>query len=252
MKNQAPTILLYCFSQAGGSALVFRDWQRSFPDNVRIRPVELPGRGTRMNAPLLEEYRSLVLTLTREIAEDISSVQRQGGEVMYAGFGHDAGAAINFAVCTRLSQRLRKAPVHCFLSAGLAPHADRKKHSTMDDAALIEEMRARSGNVLSTLGMAELLNFHLPIFRSDCAVYEQGAIDRERRLDCPMTLFAADQDQIVTPETMWSWERYTSYSARRVLLHGDHSSLMQAPEQMIGHIHDTVDYSGFQKTGLMA
>ena len=252
MKNLAPTILLYCFSQAGGSALVFRDWQRRFPDNVRIRPVELPGRGARRNAPLLEEYRSLVLTLTREIADDIASVQRQGGDVMYAGFGHDAGAAINFAVCSRLSQRLRKAPVHCFLSAGLAPHADRTKHSATNDADLIEEMRARSGSALTSLGMAELLNCHLPIFRSDCAVYEQGAIDRERRLDCPMTLFAGDQDPFVAPGAMWSWERYTSYSARRVLLQGDHSSLLQEPEQMIAYIHDTVDYSGFQKTGLMA
>lgn len=251
-RSYSPIILLYCFSDAGGSALIFRDWQYAFPDNIRVRPVELPGRGMRMNAPLIHDYRSLILTLTREIAEDIANTRRQGGEVLYAGFGHGAGAAFNFAVCSRLSQRLRQAPAHCFLSGGLPFHADRKKLSSLDDVELAEEMRTLLGAQHGAASQAEMLNFYLPIFRADCAVHEQSVLDRERRLDCPLTVFAAQLDQQSSAETMPSWDRYTGYATRNVLLAGDYASALQAPEEMIGHIRDTIDYSGFRQSGLLA
>lgn len=251
-RSYSPTILLYCFADAGGSALVFRDWQSAFPDNIRVRPVELPGRGMRMNAPLMHDYRSLILTLTREIAEDIGNMRRQGGDVLYAGFGHGAGAAFNFAVCSRLSQRLRQAPAHCFLSGGLPFHADRKKLSSLGDAQLTEEMRLRLGAQLAASGQAEMLNFYLPIFRADCAVHEQAVLDRERRLDCPLTVFAAEPDTAASAEAIPDWDRYTGYATRKVPLAGDHVSALLAPEEMIAQIRDTMDYSGFQQTGLFA
>jgi medium-chain acyl-[acyl-carrier-protein] hydrolase len=251
-RSYSPTILLYCFSDAGGSALVFRDWQSAFPDNIRVRPVELPGRGMRMHAPLIHDYRSLILTLTREIAEDIANMRRQGGDVLYAGFGHGAGAAFNFAVCSRLSQRLQQAPAHCFLSGGLPFHADRKKLSTLGDPELSEEMRVRLGTQHAAAGQAEMLNFYLPIFRADCAVHEQSVLDRERRLDCPLTVFTAGLDQRASAEAVPDWNRYTGYATRNVLLSGDHVSALHAPEEMIGHIRDTIDYSRFRQSGLLA
>ena len=248
----SPTILLYCFSHAGGSALIFRDWQRAFPENIRVRPIELPGRGMRMSAPLIHDYRSLILTLTREIAEDITAARRQGGDVQYAGFGHGAGAAFNFAVCSRLSQRLRQAPAHCFLSGGLPFHIERKKLSTLGDAELTEEMRVLFGAQEAAFGQAEMMNFHLPILRADCAAHEQSVLDRERRLDCPLTVFSTEHDAQAPTEAMQSWDRYTPYATRSVTLPGDHSSVLHAPEEMIGHIRETMDYSSFRRSGLLA
>ncbi len=251
-RSYSPTILLYCFSDAGGSALIFRDWQRAFPENIRVRPVELPGRGMRINAPLIHDYRSLILTLTREIAEDIANTRRQGGDVLYAGFGHGAGAVFNFAVCSRLSQRLRQAPAHCFLSGGLPFHVERKKLSMLDDAELAEEMRRLPGAQHAAFGQTELMNFYLPIFRADCAAHEQSVLDRERRLDCPLTLFAAAGDAQAPAQTMWGWDRYTAYATRNVLLQGDQAAGLHAPELMIEHIRDTIDYSSFRQPGMLA
>lgn len=252
MRSSNPTVLLFCFAPAGSSSSVFREWQQSFPDNVQIRPVELPGHGKRMGVPLMQDYRSLVLAMTREIAQDIANAQRHAGHVHYAGFGHGVGAAFNFAVCSRLAERLRQAPMHCFLSSGLPLHIERRKLSAMSDAELALEMSAQTCTPLDVLTQSGMLHHFLQIFRADCAMHEESVLDRRRSLDCPLTLFAAERDGLVAPEIMWSWNRHSTRITHNIILPGDHVSALQAPQEVIGHICNTIEFAHLQRSILTA
>src|SRR5215471_13862314 len=47
--RKAPLLRLFCLPYAGGSAVVFHNWQKYLPLDVEIYPVQLPGRGMRLH-----------------------------------------------------------------------------------------------------------------------------------------------------------------------------------------------------------
>lgn len=241
MRYHKPTIVLYCFAPVGGSASAFRDWSSAFPENIRIRPVELPGRGARSGAPLLSDYRMTVVSRVAEIADEIIDLRRKQGAVHYAAFGHGLGGMLGFAVLSRLSQRLNHSPAHCFLSAALPPHLERPQRSSMGDAVLLDALFDMPS---ASAGMRDCTIMHdgiLPVLRADWSVYEGATVDRHRRLDCPLTLFAADKDTFCSPESVWEWDRYTSRNSQCISLNGDHFSVFRSPETIIESIRSTLD-----------
>lgn len=229
------TIMLYCFSHAGGSAQVFKDWQHSLPERIQVRGVELPGRGKRMAEPRIADYFTLVEKLAGEIARDIASEERRHGKVLYAGFGHSSGAAFCFGVCTRLSELLGRAPVHCFFAAGPAPHLEKTKRSELTDEELLGELQAFPGTPQVVRDNPDLMRFFLPVMRADFAAHEGAMRDAGRLIDCPVTLFAAVQDEL-EPEAVWAWARHTAHPVRKVQLPGGHFSILHQSAEMIGHI----------------
>ena len=238
MTSLTPTTLLYCFAYAGSSAQIFRGWQPQLPPNVLVRPVELPGRGRRAADPLVPDYTQLVVKLAGEVAADIAAhQQRLKTPVRYACYGHSAGAAFGFGVCSRVTELLRQPPAHCFLGAGPAPHVPKKARSMMSDAALAAELRSLSGTPSGIVDNPDVLSYFLPILRADFAAHEGAGHDSHRRLDCPLTLFAARDDELPA-EAVWAWLGYTAHPVRQVVLHGGHFSVLQSPAELLGCIRE--------------
>ena len=59
---------MFCFPYAGGTALIFKKWEEFLPSTVQVIPVELPGRGARLQeAPfvslpvLIDELERVIL-----------------------------------------------------------------------------------------------------------------------------------------------------------------------------------------------
>ncbi len=59
-------VQLFCLPCSGASAMVYARWKRRLPEGVKLKPLDLPGRGARMDEPALTEMATLVLQLTRE------------------------------------------------------------------------------------------------------------------------------------------------------------------------------------------
>lgn len=240
MNVSSPPLLLYCFSHAGGSARIFSGWQNRFSPRVQVKPVELPGRGIRYGETPVGDYAALVESLAREVLEDILEFRRRHGNAEYAGFGHSAGGTFNFAVLTRVAQTLGDSPAHCFIAAGSPPHVPKRERGHISDAKLIDELRKLGGTPPEILQEPELLRMFLPILRADFRAFEASSLDQDRRLACPMTLFAAAQDEFA-PDIVWGWSRYTSGPVQKVQLPGDHFSLVQSPAEMLWHIRQDID-----------
>ncbi len=66
-------------------------WRRLMPSWIVVKPIELPGRGNRLNEMPQQNYMRLTEMLCEEIA--FESPER------YALFGHSMGALLAYGIC---------------------------------------------------------------------------------------------------------------------------------------------------------
>ena len=63
---------LFCFPYAGGSAQVFRGWQRHFAPQAALSLANLPGRAARVGEPPFKQYKPLVNALADAIVPQLT------------------------------------------------------------------------------------------------------------------------------------------------------------------------------------
>ncbi|HEX5322495.1 MAG TPA: thioesterase domain-containing protein, partial [Capsulimonadaceae bacterium] len=106
-------ITLFCFPYAGGTSLIYRNWQASFPPSVAVCPVQLPGRGARLHEAAFKDLFSLVDATAEALAPHLKPP--------FAFFGHSMGARIGFELARLLRHKGRPMPEHLFVSGCRAP-----------------------------------------------------------------------------------------------------------------------------------
>jgi medium-chain acyl-[acyl-carrier-protein] hydrolase len=194
---------LLCFPYAGGSATVFRGWERSVPDGVEVLSARLPGRADRWREEPFTDLDLLVAALAGPTSEYIDEP--------FAFFGHSMGALISFELARRLRRDHGCEPTHLFVASCNPPLADVPMPvlATLDD----EKLRAK----LVDLGLAdevlaeeELMDALLPLVRADLHIAD-GYVDRDGKpLNCPMTAFHGRRDPMVSESDMASWAEGTT------------------------------------------
>ena len=104
-----PTVRLFCFHHAGGSASNFRDWQKEMPPFVEVHLVQLPGRERRYDEPLISDASQVVDAITHAMLPYIDQP--------YILFGHSLGAMLASEVARKLQEMQQPSPQHLILSA---------------------------------------------------------------------------------------------------------------------------------------
>ena len=99
-RNAKPdaTIDMFCLTYAGGSSAVYRDWDRLFPSWISVRPIEYPGRGTRMG----EVHGSD----PDRLARDLTDALRPQLTRPFAIFGHSLRAAQGYRMTLLYQQNM--------------------------------------------------------------------------------------------------------------------------------------------------
>jgi surfactin synthase thioesterase subunit len=220
MSAQAPLALL-CLPCAGASASMYLRWRRFLPPWVRIVPVELPGRGARMDEPFIEDFDALVARLCAEQAEAMR------GD--FALFGHSMGALLAHGVARRL-QSLRRPLPHALLASGCEAPSRRdpsRFDSGEDDAALVVELRKQGGTPEAVFASEELMRITLDTLRADRRVC-RSHVHRGNwpPLPLPIHAFAGRQDDIEAP-AMAAWSKETRGAFTLDWFEGGHFFLRQ-------------------------
>ena len=201
MRTPAKLTLL-CLPCAGASATMYLRWRRLLPQWLRIVPVELPGRGSRMGEPFVRDYDALVAQLCDEQAPAM-----QGGD--FALFGHSMGALLAHGMACRLRATGRALPRALLVSASAAPSLrdpDRFADKT-DDASLTADLRKQGGTPEEVFASDELMRITLDVLGADYRVCDSFAHDpAERPLPMPVHVFAGRTDDI-------EWPRIEAWSA---------------------------------------
>ena len=100
------SLRLFCLPYSGASAMAYNRWRRILPAWLVVQPLELPGRGMRMDEPLHTRLDTLVAQLAREVAPQVQQP--------YALFGHSLGGLLAFELAHALRERLPE-PLALFL-----------------------------------------------------------------------------------------------------------------------------------------
>ena len=184
------SVSLLCLPCAGASATMYLRWRRLLPRWIRIVPVELPGRGSRLAEPLVEDFDALVAQICAEQAEALR------GD--FAIFGHSMGALLAYGVTRRLRSMGRALPLALLASGSSAPSqrdADRFADKT-DDASLIADLRKQGGTPEEVFTSEELMRITLDVLGADYRVCEGFRYPGKAPLPMPVHVFAGREDDI--------------------------------------------------------
>jgi medium-chain acyl-[acyl-carrier-protein] hydrolase len=237
--NPRATLRLFCLPYAGGSAVMFRSWPNSFPGNIEICSIQLPGRGARL--------KEIPFRRTQELVPLLAEAVKPFLDKPFAIFGYSLGAVIGFELTRLLRQTSSASPMHLFVAGRRAPQVsvDRSPRYALPDEEFISELRKLNGTPQEVLEHPELVQLMLPLVRADFELDETYVYRAEPPLDVPLSAYGGLEDPDVTREHLESWCEQTTASFDLIMFPGDHfflhtssSQLFQAINQQLAGIHD--------------
>ena len=236
--NPHAKLRLFCFPYAGGSAAIFRPWVDELPVDIEICPIELAGRGRRINEDPFTQLFPLIQAIAPALLPYLDKP--------FAFFGHSMGGVISFELTRLLRRDFRLNPCHLFVSGRRAPQIPDPAPPihALPDHLFIEELRHLNGTPNQVLAHQELMQMFLPILKADFAVIETYIYSPERRLNCPITTFGGLQDPKTPLKTLRAWQDQTHASFSLKMLPGDHFFLHSAQSQLLQTLAECLEEGG--------
>ena len=215
-RTGTPTFRVFCLPYAGGSADIYRGWQRWFPEQVDICLVHLPGRGKRVSEEPFTQLTPLVRTIAAQIAGKI--------QVPYALYGHSMGALISFELGRELLGQEGRPPAHIFVSGCRAPQWPKKEPPTFNlpDDKFVCELKRLNGTPSEVLEHPEVRGLFLRILRADFELVDTYDYRCKDQLTCPITVYGGLKDEDVSEESCCAWQEQTSSTCKVQMFEGDH------------------------------
>lgn len=92
-------IKLFCLPYAGGSSVIFNSWKQYIDPSIELVPIELAGRGKRINEPLYNGVNDAV--------EDVFGlIKNKITDTPYALFGHSMGGMISYELAQKIKRTI--------------------------------------------------------------------------------------------------------------------------------------------------
>ncbi len=207
---------LFCLPYAGGNSYVYNNWNKSLDKSINFIPVELSGRGNRLQKNL---YNSL-----EEAADDVYNfIKDHIYNSSYAFFGHSMGAKITFEVLHRIKQNQLPLPKHSFFSGSSAPNIREDKiYHTLPDDLFLDRIKDLGGTPQDFFEHEDLVEFYLPILKSDYRISENYVCKEDiAQLDIDFTILTGSED-IFTDDEIFDWKKFTSKECKYKNYEGDH------------------------------
>lgn len=232
-----PALRLFCFPFAGGSAAIYKDWAKSFgvDNGVEVCAVQLPGRGARMNEPLIDNSDLLIEQLLTEITPLL--------DVPYAFFGHSMGAHVAWELTRALRVANLPQPKLLIVSARAAPQVKRKYEPIHDlpEAEFIREIGKLKGTPEEILRNPELMEIVSPILRADFKVIETWQYRSQTPLTVPIVALRGEHDKGVNKEANSAWQQQTSIELIERELPGGHFFIVAAQQLVLAEVKNALN-----------
>jgi surfactin synthase thioesterase subunit len=189
-------------------------WRRALPAWVALLPLELPGRGARMDEAPATQFAPLARQLAGELAVKLADAfaPAPGSPARYVLFGHSMGALLAHGMLPHL-QALGVPPLALLASACAAPTMrDPSRFDNLDtDQQLAADLKRQGGTPEAVFAHPELLRMTLDLLAADysvCRTFSGAGFVP----DMPVHVFAGRSDEITAPE-LEAWRGGALHSA---------------------------------------
>lgn len=219
---------MICIPYAGGSATVYARWRKKLDKSIHLIPIELRGRGARINEPFYENLHEAVDDVYHLIHEFIQD------DRPYVLFGHSMGCAIVYELYHKIRQEGNTAPAHLFLSGRSAPQVKREnqeRHKWPDDI-LISNILKLGGTRKEIFENPELCSLFLPIIRADYKVIETYSYWERPPIDVAITVLTGSDDETMVGEVS-DWKYCTSDFFDLVTFQGGHFFIHECEDEVV-------------------
>ncbi len=221
---------LFCLPYAGGGAGIFHAWSKELPAWIEVVPVLLPGRDRRLREAPVRNAREQAAALADGLAPHL--------EPPFALFGHSMGALLAYELTRELVRLGRPTPTHLFAAGFRAPHlADPNPPlHALDEALFLRAVAGLDGTPSEVLADVELVRLFLPTLRADLELVESYVWSPGVACPCPITVFGARGDPLVSKRELCAWSELTAGESRTHVVEGGHFFLEPARAEILAAI----------------
>jgi acyl transferase domain-containing protein/NADPH:quinone reductase-like Zn-dependent oxidoreductase/surfactin synthase thioesterase subunit/NAD(P)-dependent dehydrogenase (short-subunit alcohol dehydrogenase family) len=206
---------LICFHSMGVGASLFTNFLLNPPENYDILAVQTPGRENRAAEPVADSLNQLADQVVPQLLPLFDRPV-----VMW---GHSYGGIMVREVIRRLRERGCE-PVHFVVTGTIAPHLiDRWQHREVILKSMVVDNSAEYLISLSRyVDDLDLIKAILPGMRRDYPLLRSYRYQAMAPLNCPITAFAARQDDVVYVDEIEAWSQHTRGGFELIEVDGDH------------------------------
>lgn len=220
---------IICLPPAGAGPSLYRAW-RGLDQNLSTP--SLPGRENRLREAVPTSLNALADVLTDELIPTLPA--------RYVWFGYSMGAILAFEITRRLNACGAPLPEALFVLASNPPDTlldTSTQFHTLDEAAFWAELARIGGTPDEVLAHPEIRELFEPTLRADfrnCETYD--APSDGFRMPCPVHVFVAQQDHMVSEESAQGWHKFTNQRATLQPLSGRHMLEPAALTQLLPRV----------------
>lgn len=197
--------ILFCFSYAGGSAIIYNKFKQHLDKNIEVIPIEYAGRGKRINEAFYTDISCAIDDIYKGLTPCI-------GKYEFAVFGHSMGTVIAYEVSKRIKEIYGIDPIHIFVSGRYPPHVTKNSNQlhTLSDERFKEEILKIGGTPNEVFENEEFAKIFLPILRADYKLIELYTFNGNyTRFNSGITVFSGKDDKIIERNELLEWQRYS-------------------------------------------
>ncbi|WP_410512435.1 thioesterase domain-containing protein [Paenibacillus sp. BR2-3] len=231
-------IKLLCFGYAGSSAQFYKSWRADLHHDMEIVPIELPGRGPRINDQLCYEMDTIVKDAYRQVSQVLSESACQ-----YALFGHSMGTVVIYEFLRKLQlEGGLPNPLHVFFSGRYVPQNEISTpiHS-LRTSAFKDRIRELGGTADEVLDDPELCELFMPIIRSDFQALETYCFKSlEAEWDFDLSVIYGTQDPNFAVQDYLGWRQFTAKSCDFYGIDGGHFFIHSHKSEVIGIVNEVL------------
>lgn len=209
---------LFCIPYAGGSAYVYSLWKKYINKNIKVKSVELAGRGKKINMPLYKSFSDAVNDIYFDIKDTII-------EDEYAIFGHSMGSTLAYELVHKIFSQNMPLPSHIIFSGRLPPECNNvfRKICNKSDNEFQQEILKLGGTPKEVFINKDLRNIFLPVLRADYNILENYKyINYEKKLPIDISVFVGTDDMCEYKNDMKKWKIHTEKSCTIYEFKGGH------------------------------
>lgn len=208
-------VKLLCLPYAGGSAVIFNRWRQYLQTGIELRPIELAGRGRRIQEAPYRNWSEAVNDIFQIIKGEMY-------ESRFMLFGHSLGALLTYELAQLIRENGLPQPDHLFFSGAGAPHLRKKKnYHLLGDEEFKEKVLKLGGTPREFFDHPELMNIFVPLLKNDFKLAEAKSFLGVTPLQDDITVLLGKEDDL-TSEQCEEWRRYTRGSCQLRYFKGGH------------------------------